>query len=305
MRNPKILTFYRDEICVKSGVSLTSRSPEKPKLIMKYLIENGFAPYLDVQNFEPFNAKDFYLAHTKSYVDRFFLKGDDSNGLSWSKGFAETVRYTNSSLYHAIRASIDKPQHIAFSPTSGFHHANPNSGGGFCTFSGQVIASLKIYRELGMSGAYLDLDGHFGNSIEDSRSFHADVNKAIPVGCNFNPTGKDESYIKDLQRCLLEIGKLYKEKKIHYLVFCHGADSHEWDDLGGGCNTETWFKCSELVYSFALQTGIPLSLSLFGGYRREDYNSVLSLHAGDLSICLSILCGVNIDYTPLVKIRQY
>lgn len=115
-----------------------------------------------------------------------------------------------------------------------------------------------------MSGVYLDLDGHFGNSIEDSRSFHADVNKAIPVGCNFNPTGKDESYIKDLQRCLLKIGKLYKEKKIHYLVFCHGADSHEWDDLGGGCNTETWFKCSELVYSFALQTGIPLSLSLFG-----------------------------------------
>ena len=58
---------------------------------------------------------------------------------------------------------------LTFSPTSGFHHARPEGGSGFCTFSGQVIASLKIYEEKKLVGAYLDLDGHYGNSIEDSR----------------------------------------------------------------------------------------------------------------------------------------
>jgi acetoin utilization deacetylase AcuC-like enzyme len=301
MRNPKILTFYTDEMCMTKGVSSTSRSPEKPRLFMNFLKENGFSDYLDIQEFDPFVKEDFYLAHTKAYVNRFFSKGDESNSLTWSKEFAKTVRFTNSSLYNAIRASINNPDKIALSPTSGFHHAHPNSGGGFCTFSGQVIASLKLYKEFDYSGAYIDLDGHYGNSIEDARGFDYDVSKAIPLDCNINPSGRGKQYIASLKSSLKRLEKLYKEKKIHYLVFCHGADSHEWDDLGGGVNTKEWFECSELVYEFARKTGIPLSISLFGGYRHDDYNSVLNLHAGDISIALKILCGVNTGFTPVVK----
>ena len=108
------------------------------------------------------------------------------------------MRYTNASLYHAIEHAVAHPEQVTFSPTSGFHHARPAAGSAFCTFSGQVIAAIKIFREHRLVGAYLDLDGHFGNSIEDSRTFVADLNQAIPPGCNINPDGDHADYLDSL-----------------------------------------------------------------------------------------------------------
>lgn len=36
---------------------------------------------------------------------------------------------------------------------------------------------------------------------------------------------------------------------------------------------------------------VPLSLSLFGGYRRDDFEAALRLHAADLECYLRIVCG--------------
>jgi len=100
------------------------------------------------------------------------------------------------------------------------------------------------------------------------------------------------------------------EGRVHYVVFCHGADSHEWDELASQLTTEEWVECSRIVYSFIKEIEsqthrqIPLILALFGGYRRDDYNSVLSLHTADLVTCLNILCGHNIDYLPEVTPRK-
>ncbi len=55
----------------------------------------------------------------------------------------------------------------------------------------------------------------------------------------------------------------------------------------------------EIDVNYNLQ--IPLTLCLFGGYRRDDFNSVLGLHAGDLVICLNKLCGENITFKPTIK----
>ena len=46
---------------------------------------------------------------------------------------------------------------------------------------------------------------------------------------------------------------------------------------------------------------LPLVLTLFGGYRKDDYNSVLALHAADLSTCLETLCGFRSGYLPHVR----
>ncbi|MEZ6120508.1 MAG: hypothetical protein R3C28_28575 [Pirellulaceae bacterium] len=37
--------------------------------------------------------------------------------------------------------------------------------------------------------------------------------------------------------------------EIHYVVFCHGADSHQDDDLGGQCTTGEWLECSVMFYT--------------------------------------------------------
>lgn len=306
----KIKTFYNPLQAVTTGVGY-SRSPEKPALLLQFLKDkNIFHSSFEIEpGFAPFKKEDFLIAHTQEYVDAFFAGQKPlcgSNGLRWSEELLRSVTYTNSSLYHAIKYANENPQQVCFSPTSGFHHSTPSSGGGFCTFSGQVIASAKLFRDTGKVGAYMDLDGHFGNSIENSRGVVAFLNEAVPEGFNFNPVSSGTAYIKDFQKCLDRLDHAVRKKQIDYVVWCHGADSHEWDDLGSQCSTEEWFLCSKMFYEWAknLKRPLPIILTLFGGYRDDDYNSVLSLHAGDLVICLNTLCGQAINYTPEVKPKR-
>ena len=313
MRSKIIKIFYNTkQVLEKKASANFSKSPLKPKLLLEYLVNKDLIKNFTIVNqFNPFNKNDFELAHNKRYVNEFFTGYGkcNSNGLTWSKQFAESVKYTNASLYEAIKNSIKNPHEISFSPTSGFHHATPTSGRGFCTFSGQVIASIKIYRKFKLSGAYLDLDGHFGNSIEDSREFCKDLNKAVPINFNINPTGTNDEYVENLEKWLTKTKHAILNNKIHYVVWCHGADSHMDDDLGNQCDTKHWTECSTIFWKWVkemdtlLGRPLPVSCALFGGYRTDDYTSVLSLHTVDLVNCLTELLNVDVTYEPEITPR--
>jgi acetoin utilization deacetylase AcuC-like enzyme len=279
------------------GTQNYSMSPAKPTLMIEHIEKNDKLDLFEIESFPPFEREDFYIAHTKEYVDGFFdniAPHRSSMMLDWSPEFVESVQYENSSLYFAIKHSIQNPDQISFSPSAGFHHAIPTRGTWFCTFSGQVIASKKIYDELGLSGAYIDLDAHFGNSIGDSVYFVKDLEKAIPV--NLNPGGKGSYYIRSFKSLLERLRPMILNKEIHYLVWCHGADSTKMDDMVGQLSDKQWLKCSDIFYNFIkkidkeLGYSIPLSISLFGGYRKFRYYEVLDLHLNDLIKCHEILC---------------
>jgi acetoin utilization deacetylase AcuC-like enzyme len=305
-RTKQILTFYTDQqVCFDNIQNASfSKSPLKPYLLMKRIKSKGFSKVFRLQsNFTPFTEEDFKIAHTELYVTNVF-KGEGnylSNSLPWSKNLVHSVCYTNAALYEAKKFSILNPQTICFAPVSGMHHAQPNRGSGFCTFSGQVISAVKLYNELGVSGAYFDLDGHFGNSIEDSRGFNPILNHAIPIGCNVNPFGTNDLYIESFKEGLKHVGNLIKAGKIHYVVFAHGADSHADDDIGGGCNTKHWLLCASLfadwVNEISKEIGkpLPVTLALFGGYRSDNYNAVLDLHLKSLLQCAKTICQNKIE----------
>lgn len=300
------------QVDARNGEDLYTRSPNKPALLLAKLEAEGLLPYFMLKEFVPFEKEAFYLAHTREYVDAFFAGQKPlctTNGLTWSENLVNSVRYTSASLYFAIKHAVQHPEVLTFSPTSGFHHAKPERGSGFCTFSGQVIASVKLYREMGISGAYLDLDHHFGNSIEDSRSFVPDLDNAIPAYANVNPKGTNESYLADLYRHLAILKEKVIAGKIHYVVWCHGADSHVYDDLGGSVNTDYWLLASALFYQWVLEVEqelgrhLPVTMSLFGGYRTHAYDSVLSLHTADLVMAANTLLGHSIAYEPQVEVN--
>jgi acetoin utilization deacetylase AcuC-like enzyme len=313
MRNSKIKVFYQPLMVMDAKIHESySKSPLKPRLLVEKLEKEDLIPehFIIESAFESFSNKDFLVAHTEQYVADFFTgnkPGCNSNGIPWSLQLCESVKYTNSSLYNAIKYAVENPDTITLSPTSGFHHATPNGGSGFCTFSGQVIASVKLYREKGIRGVYFDLDQHQGNSIEDSRKFVPELNDAIPQYANFNPRGYGREYIENLIKYLATIEEKIISNEIHYLVWCHGADSHKWDDLGGRVNTREWIECASVFYKWLknleqkIQRPIPLSMALFGGYRADDYNSVLSLHIADLVECLNVMLDKNLTYSPEVK----
>lgn len=270
-----------------------SKSPLKPKLVVEKLLSGECSSKITVHDFEPLTRKDFEIAHDKNYVDAFLTGGEgcSSNGLPWSEELADSVKYTNGSLYYSIKYATENINSFVLSPTSGFHHATPLRGGAFCTFSGQVITSVKRYRETGAVGAYLDLDAHFGNSIGDSSIFCPDVDEAITL--NLNPAMHGELYLAELADGL-ETLECQIDAGIDYVVWCHGADSHRDDDLGGCVGTKDWLECSKMFYSFIQRKrneghNVPVVASLFGGYRRDDYDFVIKLHTRDLEMGMEIL----------------
>lgn len=302
--------YYRPAMAVSSDPQGNfSKSPSKPRRFVEHLLAGPLSRHVELRpDFAPLSNEQLRTAHTAAYVRSFFEGGKlaCSNGLSWTEEFAESVRYTNGSLRAALLGALAEPSRIALSPTSGFHHASPVSGAGFCTFSGQVIASLEAYRTLGVSGAWVDLDGHFGNSIEDSRRFARDLDRAVPEWAHVNPIGSGVGYLDDLEDKLVDVADGLLSGRLGYVAFAHGADSHEWDDLGYQCTTRQWLRASELVYgmvadvSARLGRPVPLVTALFGGYREDDPTSVLELHCADLAVALRKLTGASVAYEPKV-----
>lgn len=292
----KIKTFYTEkQVCFDSIKDQSfSQSPLKPYLLMNRIKESDFKDAFEiVDNFSPFKREDFFIAHTEEYVANVFNKEGNyrSNSLPWSENLVESLTYTNAALYNAMRYAYLNPLELCFAPISGMHHAMPSSGCGFCTFSGQVISSIKLYEEFGAVSAWFDLDGHYGNSIEDTRAFNTLVDKAIPEYCNVNPQGYEESYVENFEMHLELIGEKIKSGEVHYVVFAQGVDSHIEDDLGGSCGTKNWIKCAEQFSVWVnkmeeeIGRSLPVTMVLFGGYRKQDYNAVLDLHIRSLRTC--------------------
>jgi acetoin utilization deacetylase AcuC-like enzyme len=322
----RIVAYYTPKQVLEENIALsTSKSPLKPKLVMSDLMRVANQHVHIQPKFKAFTEEDFRIAHTPEYVNEVFNFNQPgvklASAIPWSEELVTTLTYTSSSLYHAIKHSIEHPEDMCFAPVSGFHHSQPRSGLGFCTFAGQVVSSVKLYRESGKRGCYLDLDGHFGNSIEDCRSYVPDLNKAVPDGFNFNPQGEGDGYCKELQSFLHDtLSKAIFDKEIDYVVWCHGADSHIYDDFGGQVDTEHWTLASEIFWDWVKfmddalakegRDGVPVSFALFGGYRVDDYQSVINLHISD------IVCGINtlipgaevdykLEYTVPKRYRRY
>ena len=224
-RDPAIHVFYRPEqVLAVDRPENFSKSPQKPRLLLEFLSRHGLDRHLVRHDDWPtFQREDFLLAHTPEYVDAFFAGQRplcESNELAWSEQFADSVRYTNASLYHAIEHALAHPEQFTFSPTCRFHQARPKGGAGFCTFSGQVIAAVMLFREHRLVGAHIDLDGHFGNSIEDSRAFVAELNQAIPPGCNIDPTGDHTGYLDSLKKQLADLERRLVRGDVQYVDVC-------------------------------------------------------------------------------------
>ena len=315
MKSPRLRTFYNPLMSMDpENPGEYTYNPAKPRLIMEYLERKGLIENFHTEgDFPPLSREDYYIAHTKEMVDNFFDRGKTSRilGVKWTPEYARATTYEGASLYQAIRYAVQNPEEVCFSPSGAFHHVNPTRGALFCPFSGQVIASIKVYQEFGLCGAYIDLDGHYGNSIDNSRDFVTDIDKAIsPVCGNINIMAYHQKYMEELKSNLAVLREEIIGNRVNYVVFGHGADSHEWDELASQLSTEEWIECSRLVYSMIRETEavtgkqIPLILFLLGGYRKDDYISVLSLHTADLVTCLNILCGREIDYIPEVTERK-
>ena len=156
--------FYRPEQTALGNGDCFSPSAGKPAQVVASWLR--LDPAADVVGFQPLTRADLAMAHDRAYVDAV-LDLEQSNGFGNKlAAVANTLPYTTGSYYAAAHHAWTSKESGA-SPTSGFHHAGYDHGGGFCTFNGLMIAAQKLRQNGAGKVGILDLDCHYGNGTDD------------------------------------------------------------------------------------------------------------------------------------------
>lgn len=270
--------FYRPE----QNSSPTSYSPSaaKPKAVVEQWLRRW--PDLAVESFDPIMVKDLYKVHSPEYVDGVFALTTPNGFGTRDQDVNQSLLYTCGSFLAATKHSLDTGE-IAISPTSGFHHAGYDQGGGFCTFNGLALAA-KYISDLDKVAAILDCDQHYGDGTDDIlRLVLMPTVKHDTLGALYHQPKDASNYLAHLIS-LHDSGWL---EGVDILLYQAGADCHVDDPLGGILTTEQMRDRDRLVFSMAAAAGVPVVWNLAGGYQ-TPLSKVLQLHSNTMEACLSL-----------------
>ena len=216
--------FYRPEMSV--GTDSHSTSSSKPKRTVEDWLASSAIKSKDVFSFELASPEDLYAAHSSRYVDGVMT-------CQIANGFGNRDVTIAASLPHTTGSMLAAAQHVAehggyaCSPTSGFHRAGYDFGGGFCTFNGLMVAAIDLDR-MGKKVGILDCDAHYGDGTQHiidtlglSRIRHHTFGKLHPPGRQSRGTLHWLFHaIDDLAHC-------------DVVLYQAGADPFVDDPLGG------------------------------------------------------------------------
>ena len=291
-----IPVFYRPEQASTAAVNY-SPSAAKPRLVVEdWLSRPQIAHHLQIHSFTP--AIDAVLcgAHDSAYVEGV-LSGTVENGFGSTSGeIAKSLRYTVGSIVAAAMHVLTVPHqsglHIAVSPTSGFHHAGYDFGGGFCTFNGLMAAAVRVHA-LGLAKRVLilDMDQHYGNGTD-----HIIKKLGIDYVDHITASRSYRTAAQALACADLSANEDVRAGRYDLVVFQAGADIHIDDPLGGLLTTEQMIERDELVFEGCAAHGIPLIWCLAGGYQRDQsggISPVLSLHRNTMIECINTVMHSN------------
>ena len=189
----------------------------------------------------------------------------------------------------AARAAARGGLRVAFNLGGGFHHAEPDRGGGFCVFN-DVAVAISHLRGLGYQAPILivDLDYHQGNgnvvgfssdpsvlvySLDGSIWVHehpaSSESYLLPPGIG------DGAYLERLAATLPRALERFRPGLVFYLA---GNDVLAGDALGGFALTpEGVLERDLFVVRLVRAAGARLVITLAGGYRKDAWNSSASL----------------------------
>lgn len=279
-----MIVFYDKSQSVSANDSF-SPSAQKPAQVVKSWKRLGI-PY-EERTFAPLTAEEIALAHDPDYVADV-LACKRANGFNnKSLEVAKALPWVCGSMATAALHSFNTGE-TAFSPTSGAHHAGFSHGGGFCTFNFLIISSILAHRNGAKRVGIIDLDRHYADGSDD-------IIRKLDLSFITHYTFGAQSVSKGLsaERWLASLSDdLQQFSGCDLLLFNGGVDAHELDPLGGILTTGQMARRDHIVFSVAHTLGIPICVSLAGGYQKTDSGSiapVLRLHDTTFATAWSIM----------------
>lgn len=226
------------------------------------------------------SAQNFLSAHKSNYV-KGVLDCSLPNGFgNTSREVARTLPFTTGSLIAATRYAF-KTKEPACSPTSGFHHAGHESGGGFCTFNGLIMAAQAAKSDGAKRVGILDIDMHFGDGTDAIiKKLKLDFISHWTFGGNAITTENAERWLSELP------GIIKKEfTGCDVLIYQAGADPAVSDPLGGVLTVDQLRRRDKIVFEMCQKLKIPVAWNFAGGYQ-DPIERVIEIHTNTARECI-------------------
>ncbi len=255
-------------------------------LIKKKIVEKFHKPY-------PCSEETLKRAHSEEYINNVINKTLDQNTIK-KIGFPLVDSVIQRSLIATggtvLAAKLAIKNGVACNTAGGSHHANFDSGAGYCVFNDVAVAALHLL-DRGLAGRILiiDLDVHQGNGSADifmnnknvyTFSMHSKSNypakKSISdLDVDLDDNMEDSQYLKILNFYLNQLN----QQNFDFVFYIAGVDIHYNDRLGKlKISDEGIKKRDEIVTENFFSRGIPLCGVLGGGYNK-DFKKLVELHS--------------------------
>jgi acetoin utilization deacetylase AcuC-like enzyme len=283
----------------------------KYALVHDLLLQRHVAAPGDFVEPEAASWEDLGLVHLPEYLEKVRLGTLDEDEqaqleIAWSPGMVEGFRLMAGGTILAAQLALCPPsppaarqrdappyedtEGVGIHLGGGFHHACEDHGEGFCLFNDVAVAIRVLKRERRISrAAIVDCDVHHGNGTAFifagdrsvfTFSMHQEHN--YPP---FKPRGSldihladytdDETYLRQLAGALPRVFASGPDI-VFYLA---GADPYERDQLGGlSLSKEGLRRRDRMVFAAARELGVPVVVTLAGGYARFLEDTV-EIHA--------------------------
>ncbi len=262
----------------------------KYRAVRTRLIEEGTIREADIIRPEPAPDRDVALVHTPDYLEKMRTGSFTPQEIMllevpFSAELREAMWLCAGGTILAARLALERG--LAVHLGGGFHHAFPDHGEGFCLLNDVAIAVRTLRRDgLIERAVVIDCDVHHGNgtaaifrdepevytvSIHQERNYPAfkppsNLDLGLADG-----TGNAE-YLALLEEHIPRVIEGHRPDLAFYLA---GADPYEDDQLGGLSLTRDGLRRrDELVFRMLSDSGVPVAVTLAGGYARRFEDTV-------------------------------
>ena len=247
--------------------------PDRARTTLKMIHRMGFMdePWMRVEEPRLITKERLTESHTPDFVDALERANSgkwDESLLAYNLGvedcpvfpgiFDFVLLYTSATLT-GVDLIINENANVVFNPMGGFHHAGRSHAEGFC-YVNDVIAAIDKFLAKGYRVAYIDIDAHHGNGVQDAYymddrvlvvslhesgqslypwgGFENEIGEGVGRGYNINiplpPETDDEAYQWVFDRVIPKVLALFSPTVVVALV---GADAHKNDPLSHLCLT--------------------------------------------------------------------
>ncbi len=290
LQHPRVTIVYHpevlDSVCAKA--SRQTFDAGKFRKIRLQLVREKLIPPRRFLQPPLLSEQALQRVHTRQYLARLKNPQVVAQILHldyvewWDNYVYRYFRYMAGGTLLAAWEALESSR-VSFNLGGGYHHAFPDTGGGYCLLNDVAIAVRSLFEQNRVQRVLIvDLDAHQGDGLlyvfrEDPRVFHFDIHgeswievskreqKSIALP---HDTG-DRPYLSLLSRELPQVFRQFGPQLVFYLA---GSDPFEKDPLAPLALSEAGVLTrDQQVFELCRQYRIPMVVVAAGGYGPESW----------------------------------